>query len=106
MLVSRMYNSYQVTRTVLFSKASPNLVLVSVGSGSDLDLTAASASSGRASVRVFNTLTIPSTGVQYNSTAGKVLGYGLRNDVGITEDRAGNIHSVGKMLMLEVIDMI
>ena len=91
-----MYNAGHVTRTLLFSRKYPDLLVVAVGSDGNLDMPSFSASSGRAQIRVFDLRTLPTSGASITSTYGKVLGYGLRNDVGIGEDRAGIIHSIGK----------
>ncbi|KAH6903296.1 hypothetical protein BKA70DRAFT_1566904 [Coprinopsis sp. MPI-PUGE-AT-0042] len=93
LLVTGMRNLYHYTRTVLISKKYPNLFALSVGSDGNIDLPTRQAASGRAQIRVFDYNQLPSTSVVYNNSAyGKVLGYGLRNDVGMAEDRAGNFH--------------
>ncbi|TEB36598.1 hypothetical protein FA13DRAFT_1658324 [Coprinellus micaceus] len=96
-LVTGMHNPGHVTRTLWVSRKHPDLLLVSVGSNGNIDEPAFQADSGRAQIRVFNLTTIPAGGVQYNSRgsiSGQVMGYGIRNDVGIAEDRNGTIHSV------------
>ncbi|KAJ3533776.1 hypothetical protein NMY22_g7195 [Coprinellus aureogranulatus] len=88
-LVTGMHNPGHVTRTVWISRKHPDLLLVSVGSNGNIDESTIEADSGKAQIRVFNMSRIPSGGVH-----GEVMGYGIRNDVGITEDRNGTIHSV------------
>jgi len=90
-----MYNAGHNTRTLLFSKKYPDLIAVSVGSDGNLDMPAFTAGTGRATIRVFDLRTLPSSGASITSTYGKVLGYGIRNDVGIAEDRGGIMHSIG-----------
>ena len=90
-----MNNPGHVTRTLLFSSKYPDLLAISVGSDGNIDLPSFSASVGRATIRVFDLRTLPANGAAYTSSYGKVLGYGLRNDVGIAEDRAGIMHSIG-----------
>lgn len=88
----RMHNVGHNTRTLLVSKRYPNLLMASVGSDGNIDLPSFHPASGRAQIRVFDLDTLPNDGVTY--TQGRVLGYGLRNDVGMAEDGAGIVHSV------------
>ncbi|TFK75515.1 hypothetical protein BDN72DRAFT_831768 [Pluteus cervinus] len=92
-LVTGMTNVGHNTRTLWVSRKNSNLLVVSDGSNGNIDTASAQASTGRAIVKVFDVTTLPANGVNYAS-GGKVLGYGLRNDVGVTEDRAGNIFTV------------
>ncbi|PPQ71370.1 hypothetical protein CVT24_011756 [Panaeolus cyanescens] len=91
-LITGMHNVGHTTRTLLVSKKYPNLLMASVGSDGNIDLPSFHPASGRAQIRVFDQNTLPSNGVPY--TQGRVLGYGLRNDVGMAEDAAGIVHSV------------
>ncbi|KAJ3498164.1 hypothetical protein NLJ89_g10254 [Agrocybe chaxingu] len=81
-----------ITRTLLVPRLSPNRLVVSVGPNANIDLDAFDPDDGHAQVRVFDLGAIGPTGVQY--TSGQLLGFGLRNDVGLAEDRAGIVHSV------------
>lgn len=87
-----MYNAGHNTRTLVVSKKYPNLLMASVGSNGNIDLPSFAPASGRAQVRVFDWTTLGSSGVPY--TQGRVMGYGLRNDVGLVEDGGGIVHSV------------
>ncbi|KAG2006953.1 cellobiose dehydrogenase [Coprinopsis cinerea AmutBmut pab1-1] len=97
-LVTGMNNFYHFTRTVHISRKYPNLFALNVGSDGNIDVPTRQQNSGRAQIRVFDYDQLPQNGVPFVSQYGRVLGYGLRNDVGITEDRAGNIHSIENSL--------
>ncbi|KAG2006962.1 cellobiose dehydrogenase [Coprinopsis cinerea AmutBmut pab1-1] len=98
-LVTGMDNPGHVTRTLHISRKNPDYLVVSVGSDGNIDEASIQAESGTAQIRVFDMRTLPEDGAAYtDETYGKVLGYGLRNDVGITEDKAGNIHSIENSL--------
>ncbi|KAF9881822.1 hypothetical protein CkaCkLH20_00968 [Colletotrichum karsti] len=84
------------TRTLLIPKSSPNTILVSVGSGPNLDLPTAEQSSGRSMVRAFDLTTLTGSAVAYNS--GELLGWGLRNSVGLAENVDGGIWTVENSL--------
>jgi len=90
-LVTGMNNTAARTRTLWVSKKNPDYLVVSVGSSEDLDSPSNPPGPDRASVKVFDMRTIPDSGVNY-VTGGKLLGYGLRNMVAFTEDRAGILH--------------
>jgi len=92
-LVTGMNHADHITRTVWNSRKYPNLLIVSSGSDANIDLASFSPSAGRAIVKVYDYATLPSNGVNI-AAGGKVLGYGLRNDVAVLEDKAGIIHTV------------
>ncbi|TFK28282.1 hypothetical protein FA15DRAFT_753613 [Coprinopsis marcescibilis] len=98
LLVTGMNNPYHFTRTVLISQKNPNIFALNVGSNGNIDAPTRDAGAGRAQIRVFDYNTLPSNSVSYTSSYGKVLGYGLRNDVGVTQDRAGNFYSIENSL--------
>ncbi len=82
-----------VTRTLLLSKKQPDLLLVSRGSASNIDPTAAQQSSGVSQIRAFN-ISSPTTPYDY-TTDGLLVGWGLRNSVGVAEHPStGTIWSV------------
>lgn len=88
-----MDNDDHVTRTVLVSTAHPNLLIVSRGSNANLD-TGATASSGRAQVKVFDWTSLPSGDAGWDfTTQGKLLASGVRNEVGIAEDGAFDLRT-------------
>lgn len=69
---------------------------MSRGSNANIDLETANISAGRSQIKAFdlNTLTAESNAFNY-STAGKLLGWGLRNSVGIAEEPlSGGVYSV------------
>ncbi|KAJ2924136.1 hypothetical protein H1R20_g12958, partial [Candolleomyces eurysporus] len=96
-LITGMNNPGHTTRTLWISRKDPNYLLVSVGSDGNIDGPSIREETGRAQIRVFDMRRIPSGGLAYSSS-GEVMGYGLRNDVGIAEDRNGTIHSVENSL--------
>ncbi|KAK7193495.1 nhl repeat-containing protein [Paraphaeosphaeria sporulosa] len=79
-------------RTLLVPKSQPNILLVQVGSNGNLDTGAAQPSSGRSQIRIFKLADIDAGPKAY--TTGEILGYGIRNNVGIAEDPHGGIFSV------------
>ncbi|EJD53051.1 soluble quino protein glucose dehydrogenase [Auricularia subglabra TFB-10046 SS5] len=94
-VVTGMDNDDHVTRTLLVSNAHPNLLIVSRGSNANLDMGAGSASAARAAIKVFDWTTLPAGDVGYDyARDGKLLAYGVRNEVGISEDAAGRVWGV------------
>ena len=93
LLVSGMNNTDHVTRTLHISPLYPNLLIISRGSASNIDMVAANIKSGHAQVKVFDLNHVPTGGYDFVAD-GKVLGWGLRNEVGITSDRFGKIWGV------------
>lgn len=81
-----------VTRTLFIPRNNPDLLLVSRGSNDNIDAETINITSARSQIRIFKVDEIVhgDAAVQYSS--GGVLGYGLRNSVGIGEDpTTGNI---------------
>lgn len=99
-LVTNMTNSGHVTRTLLLSRKHPDMLLVSRGSEGNDDAAAADRDSGHSQLRAFNVSTLPSNGSgegksPYAYLQGTLLGWGLRNSVGVAEHPAtGGIWSV------------
>ncbi len=91
-----MSNSDHVTRTLLMSQKEPGLLLVSRGSDANIDLSAGNLSSGHSQIKAFNISNITGTDSPYDfTTSGRLLGWGLRNSVGIAEEPlTGGIYSV------------
>lgn len=83
-----------VTRTLLVSRQSPGMLLVSRGSMSNLDPAALDVSTGVSTIKAFNVS--GSNGTSYNfAQQGTLLGWGLRNSVGVAEHpTTGGIFSV------------
>jgi glucose/arabinose dehydrogenase len=89
-----MSNSDHTTRTLLLSRKTPGLLLVSRGSSENIDDDAASLSSGHSQIRVFNISSSLSAPLNY-ATDGRLLGWGLRNSVGVAEHPVtGGVYSV------------
>jgi len=65
------------------SKKAPGMLLVSRGSGPNIDPTARDVTSGVSQIRAFNVSGPPK---QYQYTDGKVIGWGLRNSIGLAEN--------------------
>ncbi|KAJ3500222.1 hypothetical protein NLJ89_g9889 [Agrocybe chaxingu] len=95
-LVTGMNNNYHFTRTILIPKRNPDYMVVNVGSDGNLDWPTFHPAAGRAQIRVFDLRTLPANGVPF--TSGRVFGYGLRNHVGIAEDRGGTVYSIENSL--------
>ncbi|KAH6903287.1 cellobiose dehydrogenase [Coprinopsis sp. MPI-PUGE-AT-0042] len=94
-LVTGMDHPGHVTRTLLISRKNPDYIVVSVGSDGNIDEASIEQSSGTAQIRVFDMRNLPQEGSAYTDERyGKIMGFGLRNDVGMTEDRAGIVHSI------------
>lgn len=84
-LIVNMNGFNHVTRTLLLSRKQPEMLLLSRGSGENLDRRASDITTGISQLRAFN-LTETADGSPLNfNTAGRVVGWGLRNSVGIAE---------------------
>jgi glucose/arabinose dehydrogenase len=94
-LVTNMTNPELVTRTLLLSKKQPGILLVSRGSDSDDDADAVNLDSGRSQIRSFNISALGEKDQPYQYLDGDVIGWGLRNSVGVAEEPIhGGIWSV------------
>jgi glucose/arabinose dehydrogenase len=83
------------TRTLLLSNKQPGTLIVSRGSESDTDTSAEQLNSGHSQIRSFDVGSLSSNAAAYEFTDGKVLGWGLRNSVGVGEHPVtGGIWSV------------
>lgn len=83
-IVQNMTNDDHVTRTLFLSPKVPDLLLVSRGSADNLDPLSALQENGIAQIRAFNISNLTSTPYNYH-TDGLLVGWGLRNSVGIAE---------------------
>lgn len=92
-IVTNMTTSDHTTRTLLLSKKVPGLMVVTRGSTSNLDAEAEDISTGHSQVKAFN---LDNQTAPYNfDTDGLLLGWGLRNDVGVDEEPLeGGIYTV------------
>ncbi|KAI9151918.1 L-sorbosone dehydrogenase [Paramyrothecium foliicola] len=94
-LVTNMTNPELVTRTLLLSRKEPGVLLVSRGSDSDDDPDALNLESGRSQIRSFNLTALARDADPYQYLDGDVIGWGLRNSVGVAEEPVhGGIWSV------------
>jgi glucose/arabinose dehydrogenase len=85
-LVTNMSNSDHTSRTLLLSQKSPGLLIVSRGSASNIDAEAADKASGHSQLKAFDIGALKSGSQPYDfKTAGTLLGWGLRNSVGVAE---------------------
>jgi glucose/arabinose dehydrogenase len=92
-LVENMTTSDHTTRTLLLPKHAPGLLVVTRGSTSNIDAEAADITTGHSQVKAFNLANM--TRPYDFDTDGLLLGWGLRNDVGIDEEPIyGGIYSV------------
>ncbi|KAK5004458.1 hypothetical protein LTR28_008890 [Elasticomyces elasticus] len=88
-----MSGSDHVTRTLLLSRKVNGTLVVTRGSTSNLDLEAQDISTGHSQVKAFNLLN--QTGPYDFNADGLLLGWGLRNDVGVDEEPiSGGIYTV------------
>ncbi|KAJ3033459.1 hypothetical protein HDV00_006342 [Rhizophlyctis rosea] len=82
-----------ITRTIQTFVKNPDLIAVNRGSAGNIDDAAYSTATARAAVKIFDMSSVPSGGYDY-ATGGRFAGYGLRNEVGLVEDGAGNLWGV------------
>lgn len=82
------------TRTLLMSQAVPSMLLVSRGSVGNIDLQTLDVTTGVSTIKAFNMSNITNSAYDHASS-GLLLGWGLRNSVGVAEDPvSGGIYSV------------
>ena len=73
------------SRTLLLSRKAPGILLVSRGSGPNIDPLARDIDTGVSQIRAFDVSGQPK---EYKYTEGKVIGWGLRNSIGLGENPA------------------
>lgn len=94
-LVTGMSNSGHTSRTLLLPESKPGLLLVSRGSDGNRDEGTRRTNSGRSQIRMFNISDLAEDDDPYDYLKGGILGWGLRNSVGVAEHpRDGGIWSV------------
>lgn len=87
-------DSGHTTRTLLMSAKAPGMLLVSRGSVGNLDMQTLDKNSGVSTIKAFNVSNVTDTAYKHPSQ-GLLLGWGLRNSVGVAEDSvSGAIYSV------------
>lgn len=91
-----MSNSDHTTRTLLLSKKNPSMLLVSRGSQSNEDENAEDIDSGHSQIRSFDLSKLDDgkDAKPFEYLDGHVIGWGLRNSVGVTEHPSGGLWSV------------
>ena len=89
-----MNNNDHTTRTLLMSRKVPGTLVISRGSTSNVDPLAEQLSTGHSQLKAFELDNLPSEGYDFNND-GLLLGWGLRNSVGVAEHPdTGGIYSV------------
>jgi glucose/arabinose dehydrogenase len=91
-----MSNDDHTTRTLLMSAKEPGILVVSRGSNSNIDLEAEDINTGHSQIKAFDINNLTSTSQPYDfKSDGRLLGWGLRNSVGVAEEPlTGGIYSV------------
>jgi hypothetical protein len=84
-VVKGMVQGGHPTRALIVPPATPNLLVIQLGSYSNFDMESLNMATARAVVKVFNMSSVPTGGYTY-TTEGWFLGYGLRNDVALLTD--------------------
>ncbi|KAK3377276.1 soluble quino protein glucose/sorbosone dehydrogenase [Lasiosphaeria ovina] len=87
-LVKGMYHDGHPTRTLLVSRSSPDIIAIARGSRLNIDTPTVDQSSGRSMIKTFSIAQSRLAAIDYIS-GGEVLGWGLRNIVGMDEDPLG-----------------
>ncbi|KAE8453697.1 hypothetical protein EG329_009208 [Mollisiaceae sp. DMI_Dod_QoI] len=95
-VVTDMTNTDHTTRTLLMSQKEPGMLVISRGSTSNIDTEAELLSTGHSQIKAFDLSNITSDSQPYDFDAqGRLLGWGLRNSVGVAEEPlTGGIYSV------------
>ncbi|RYP03100.1 hypothetical protein DL764_005383 [Monosporascus ibericus] len=95
-VISGMENGGHPTRTLTIPVTAPDVLLVSRGSDGNIDNATIETSTARSIIKSFNvTELLAATGPVDYATGGEILGWGLRNSVGVAEDPStGGIWSV------------
>ena len=94
-VIENMSGTDHTTRTLYFSEKYPEVLLVSRGSQSNVDNGSKNLQSGHSQIRAFNLTELESKKKPFDFLDGKVLGWGLRNSVGVVEHpKTGGIWAV------------
>ncbi|KAJ6437856.1 glucose/sorbosone dehydrogenase [Purpureocillium lavendulum] len=94
-VIANMSSTDKTTRTLLASRKQPGMLVVSRGSVDDEDPLARNKSSGHSQIRAFDVARLGDKDAAYDFMDGVLLGWGLRNSVGVAEDPSkGGIWSV------------
>ncbi|EGX50117.1 hypothetical protein AOL_s00076g468 [Orbilia oligospora ATCC 24927] len=92
-LVTGMSSGGHTTRSLLVPDGNPDILLISVGSDGNFDQGTKEYSSGRSQIRGFQWKDLLSESVEYKE-GGTNFGWGLRNSVGLRDDKKGQLWSV------------
>lgn len=93
-LVTGMTTSDHTTRTLVLSQKVSSTLVISRGSTSNVDPLAEMLSSGHSQIKAFDLNNVTDLGYDFD-TEGLLLGWGLRNSVGVVEHPdTGGIYSV------------
>ncbi|KAK6335069.1 hypothetical protein TWF718_010511 [Orbilia javanica] len=92
-LVTGMSSGGHTTRSLLVPDGNSELLLISVGSDGNFDQGTKEYSSGRSQIRGFKWRDLLSNSVVYKE-GGINFGWGLRNSVGLRDDKRGQLWSV------------
>ncbi|KAJ3465243.1 hypothetical protein MRS44_005901 [Fusarium solani] len=94
-LVTNMTNTGHTSRTLLLSEKHPGVLVVSRGSQGNHDVEAEDRSTGHSQLRAFNVSALGENSKPYDYLDGDLLGWGLRNSVGVAEHpETGGVYSV------------
>ncbi|KAI6375390.1 hypothetical protein MCOR25_002958 [Pyricularia grisea] len=94
-LVQNMTNSGHTSRTLMLSRKQKGMLLVSRGSAENMDMTTRNVASGISQIRAFDLNNMPNGRPFNHASEGELIGWGLRNSVGIAEHPVtGGIYSV------------
>lgn len=96
-LVGGMASTDHVSRTVVLSRKSKGVMLVHRGSASNMDANARDKASGVSQIRAFDLNSLPDGGrrAYRYASEGRLVGWGLRNSVGVAEHPVtGGVYSV------------
>lgn len=80
-----MQGTDHTTRTLLFSQFQDSTLVINRGSTENIDPDAIDKASGHSQVKAFNVTKAREVGGLTHTKAGNLMGWGLRNDVGIAE---------------------
>ena len=101
-LINGMKQTDHVSRTLLVPRHNSDLLLVSRGSNDNIDKETADIKSGRSQLRTFKIADLVKDGAEtVDYTAGEVLGWGLRNSVGVADDPT-NGHMVSILFFFSI----
>ncbi|SPO05547.1 uncharacterized protein DNG_08234 [Cephalotrichum gorgonifer] len=84
-VVKNMYTGGHPSRSLVVPPATPNLLVIQLGSNSNFDMESLDIATARANVKVFDVAEAPEGGWDW-ITEGWPLGYGLRNDIALIVD--------------------